>query len=214
MAVAMGLAGVVAVAVALPLLAGQAFLADQWTRVEAVRAGQAIRLDDLLGLEHALGRLRLLPETARSERLAADVAARRFDRPAELAAWRRVLRHQPGVALGWMRLAQLSPAGPMAAHALRLSALTNAFEFDMTPRRVDLGLRLWPAMDDEDRQAFGRLVRALWRWEPGRLAMVAARYGAFDQIVPYLDGPEAVAYFRRSYAVHRANPVTPYPYGG
>ena len=213
-AIILGFLGVLLLVLATPAAVREILLLCHWSTVEGIREGRPLTIDALKNLDGTMKGEHFFPASYRWENLAARLAARRFDRNAEVAALQRAIRLGPGDSMAWMRLAQNLPAGPDAAHALRLSALTNAFEFDATPRRVDLGLRLWSCMDTDDRQAFGRLVLALWRWERGRLAMVAARRNGYDQIAPYLAStPDQQAVFIRSYAIHRLHPEEPYVYG-
>ncbi|MFN3076310.1 MAG: hypothetical protein ABT940_05425 [Alphaproteobacteria bacterium] len=199
---------------AMPVAVREMALLPHHATQEGLGIGAPLPTEAVSNLARTLSRVAWLGDSERFERLSALVARRRFDREGEIAALRRLARLAPGDSTNWMNLALELPPGVEAARALRLSALTNAFEFEATPRRVDLGLRLWPYLDAEDKRAFGRLVLALWQWETGRLAMVAARRQGYDQIAPYLaHSPEDWEHFTRGYAIHRLNPEEPYLHG-
>ncbi|BAE50255.1 hypothetical protein amb1451 [Paramagnetospirillum magneticum AMB-1] len=214
-AVLVGFLGLILMGLVGPAALRELALLPHHATMQALAEGGAMPVDRVAELGAAVAWAETFSTSDRLERLSARINKRRFDRPAEVEALRRAARLAPGDSVNWMRLALDLPPGPDAARALRLSALTNALEYDATPRRVDLGLRLWPYMDDGDKQAFGRLVLALWRWQTGRLAMVAARRGGYDQIAPYLKAvsQEDWEHFTRSYAIHRLNPEEPYLHG-
>lgn len=204
---------VLLIALAAPLALREAMLLPHGATVQGLTEGKPLPTEDVEGLKQTLRRLSVLPPSARGDLLAARVARRQFDTVAMTASLKAAATLAPGHGPIWTGLAYALPPGTEAARALRLSALTSLFEFDATPRRVDLGLRLWPYMNTEDRDAFGRLVLALWDWQPGRLAMIAARYDAYDQVAPYLQAARPDwTILPGSYAIHRLTPQVPYPY--
>lgn len=182
--------------------------------IEGMEDQAPLSVDQVARLKQSLLQWGSVAPSPRVESLIARTALRRFETQDAHEALLRSARLGPGNSATWTRLAFILPPGTKSAHALRLSALTSAFEYDATPRRVDLGIRLWPFMDTDDKQAFGRLVHALWQWETGRLAMIAARREGYDQIAPYLvDSPQDWEHFTRSYAIHRLRPEEPYLHG-
>lgn len=204
---------VLLIVLAAPLALRDVLLLPHAPVIQGLAEGTPLASDKVQDLSRTLRQLSVLPASDRLELLAARVARRQSDPAAMTHSLKAAARLAPGHSPVWMWLAQTLPVGPEAARALRLSALTGTFEFDATPRRVDLGLRLWPFMDAGDRDAFGRLVLALWDWEPGRLAMIAARYDAYDQVAPYIKAARSDwTILPGSYAIHRLNPQTPYPY--
>lgn len=213
-AVALIVLGGLLVALALPVAVREMLLLRHWSTFDRIDRRLPLTIDALREADQALAEVRDFPPSERVNQWAARVARRRFDPVTEAAALQHALYWAPGDAMLWMRLAQVLPPGVPAAHALRLSALTNAFEFEATPTRVDLGLRLWPHMDQGDRDAFGRLVGALWRWETGRLAMVAAQRRGYDQIAAYFPAHSRDwDNFTASYQYYRLHPQQPYLYG-
>lgn len=213
-AILLALIGALLLGLALPRALGEALLLPHQATLTGLAENISLPTQDVAELSDVLGLASSLAPSARMEKLAEQIARRQFRPQSAVQALERAARLAPGAAPTWTRLALNLPPGLQAAHALRLSALTNAFDYDATPRRVDLGLRLWPYMDDGDKLAFGRLVLALWQWENGRLAMVAARRQGYDQIAPYLaHSPKDWEIFTRSYAIHRMTPQTPYLHG-
>lgn len=199
----LALLGGLLMALALPRSLVGLSLLPHGDTIESIETRQALDSEQLNQLADSLAAGQDWAPSAARQSLAAAVALRRFDQAEAVAAFRRAVRLAPGASDSWMMLADLLPPGPEAAHALRLSALTNAFDYTRTPRRVDRGLRLWPFLDAQDKQAYGRLVHALWQWETGRLAMIAAQRNGYDQIAPYFaDQPEEWDHFTRSYAIY------------
>lgn len=213
-ALVLGLIGLALVALALPRAIREVALLPHRVVVDGLSANTPLDPRAVNELGSTVLAVHDLAPSSRLDMLAALIARRGFESDSALASLRSAARLAPGSSDIWTRLALGLPPGQEAAHALRLSALTSAFEYDSTPRRVDLGLRLWSHMDDGDKQAFGRLVWALWRWETGRLAMVAARRGGYEQIAPYFsNAPRDWDHFTRSYAIHRLSPEEPYMHG-
>ncbi|AWK85183.1 hypothetical protein DEW08_02395 [Azospirillum thermophilum] len=95
---------------------------------------------------------------------------------------------QPGVwaRLAYLRLLQGEPAP--AAAALRLSMLSGSFVPAMMASRIELGLRLLPALDAETTELLRRQIRLFWLVEPNRVAELSERPGANDIVREALNG--------------------------
>jgi len=88
------------------------------------------------------------------------------------------LTRAPGQPSVWLRLAHLRNwEGDLkaAVAALRMSMLSGSFIPALMPSRIDLALRLLPAMDREVVELLERQVRLMWVADPNFVARLGAR---------------------------------------
>lgn len=85
---------------------------------------------------------------------------------------------QPGpwARLAWLREQGDNPAG--AVRALRLSWLSGGFDPGLMASRLELALRLLPAMDPETRSLLRRQIRLTWAVAPEFVAGLSGHDGA------------------------------------
>lgn len=113
----------------------------------------------------------------------------------------QALAAAPLDSLNWYRYAHVNYAAGLyleAARAWKLSVLTGAFDPDLMFARVESGLALWPYMDLEGREAFGRQLLVHWTWGPDGLAEVLHRFGGGEKAAQVMAAwPEASADLQR-----------------
>lgn len=109
----------------------------------------------------------------------------------------RALAAAPMDSWNWHRYAHATYAGGLyleAARAWRMSVVTGPFDPDLMFTRVQSGLALWPYMDQDARDAFGRQLLVHWKWGPDGLAEILARFGGgaqAAQVMALWPGPSA-----------------------
>lgn len=103
----------------------------------------------------------------------------------------------PGDSRSWLRLAYVEHRRNRlleAARAWRLSVVTGVFDPELMFQREESGLALWPYMDLDARDAFGRQIAVHWAWGPSGLSELIHRFGAVAVAQRALAGyPEAAA---------------------
>lgn len=114
------------------------------------------------------------------------------------------LAKAPGRARDWGLLARLGEAGamplPEAAAAYRLAVATENFSPDLTPWLFELGLRLWPILDDRQKLAVRDIALRQWAWQSGRLTEIAVHNHARLLVADlFSDSPEIAKEFLRQY---------------
>lgn len=94
---------------------------------------------------------------------------------------------QPGVwaRLAWLRERRGDQAGAVAA--LRMSMLSGAVVPEMMAPRVEMGLRLLPAMDAETADLLRRQIRLTWVIAPDFVAGLSTRPGLGPMVRDALD---------------------------
>lgn len=114
------------------------------------------------------------------------------------------LAKAPARTRDWGYLAQLGEAGivplPEAAAAFRMAVISEGFSPNLTPWLFELGIRLWPVFNAQERDAFRIITQRQWAWMDGRTAEIAVKYHAGALVADMLSGsPEQVAAFLHSY---------------
>jgi hypothetical protein len=97
----------------------------------------------------------------------------------------------PAQPVPWLRLAWLQSQrgdAQAAARSLRLSMLTGPLMPPIMTSRLELGLRLLPALDAETRSLLARQIRLAWVTNPTVIADLSARPGLGPTIRAALDG--------------------------
>lgn len=92
----------------------------------------------------------------------------------------------PWMHLAWLRERRGDAAG--AGAALRLSMLSGAVVPELMTFRLELGLRLLPAMDTETIGLVNRQIRLTWVIAPEFVAALSSRPGLGDLVRNALDG--------------------------
>ncbi|HYH39319.1 MAG TPA: hypothetical protein VD860_13930 [Azospirillum sp.] len=88
-----------------------------------------------------------------------------------------------------------------AAAAWRMSSLTGRFDPELMERRMQSGFALWPYMELDAREEFGRALDTHWRWDAARLARSVERLGMAAVAQRALAGhPDAAADLERRLA--------------
>ncbi|WP_448188437.1 hypothetical protein [Azospirillum sp. sgz301742] len=103
----------------------------------------------------------------------------------------------PGDSRSWLLLAHVEHRRNRlleAARAWRLSVVTGLFDPELMFQREQSGLALWPYMDLDARDAFGRQLAVHWAWGPSGLSELIHRFNAIAIAQHALAGhPEAAA---------------------
>lgn len=135
---------------------------------------------------------------------AAPTGAERDERfAASAAAFSAALAIAPGQPNAWANLAYLHlHRGDTAAAvaALRMSMLSGSFVPALMASRIELGLRLLPAMDPETVGLLQRQIRLTWTLDPDFVAKLSARPGLTPLVRDAMDGlseVEMAQYVRR-----------------
>ncbi len=114
------------------------------------------------------------------------------------------LAKAPGRARDWAFMAWLGERGivplPQATAAFRLAVLTEGFSPSLTTWLFELGIRLWPVLNQQEQAAFRILTLRQWAWQDGLTAEIAVKYRAGMLITDQMaDSPEMVAAFLHRY---------------
>lgn len=114
------------------------------------------------------------------------------------------LAKAPGRAANWAFLAWLGEREvvplPQAAAAFRMAVLTEGFSPSLTTRLFELGIRLWPVLNQQEQAAFRILTLRQWAWQDGLTAEIAVKYRAGMLITDQMaDSPEMIAAFLHRY---------------
>lgn len=201
-AVVAGLAGLVLLGLSAPSLLSGVLTLDARSVLWDVYAGETISADRLTAAAADLAAgLRWTPDgelqgdrslvLLRAAEAAKTAAERRELLEQATASAMAALASAPGqpglwARLAYLRLLQGEPAA--AAAALRLSMLSGAFVPAMMASRIELGLRLLPALDPETVELLRRQIRLFWLVEPNRVAELSERPEAGDIVREALNG--------------------------
>lgn len=194
---ALGL-GLGSLALAVPRLATEAalFRQDNPSETEIYRFSANPMA---LPTHDSLAALRLTEQLA-----AADPATARLLMADARAASEAALAKAPGRARDWGLLAALGESGTVplaeAAAAYRLAVATENFSPNLTPWLFELGLRLWPVLDDRQQAAVRDIALRQWAWQPGQMTEIAVHNHAGLLVADLLSGsPDIAKEFLRRY---------------
>lgn len=163
--------------------------AARWARDGELESGRGFLL---------LVQAERVPPGVERERLYADaetaLAAALAEAPGQPTPW---------LHLAWLRERRGDAAGAVAA--LRLSMLSGAVVPEMMAIRLDLGLRLLPAMDAETAGLLNRQIRLSWVIAPELIAALSNRPGLGDLVRNALDGigEQEMAHYLRLHGAHQ-----------
>lgn len=140
--------------------------------------------------------IRQLPaaEPATARRLLAEIRT----------ALEAALSKAPGRARDWGLLAKLGETGTVppseAAAAYRMAVITENFSPHLTPWLFELGLRLWPILDERQRLAVRDITMRQWAWQPVKLSETAVHNHARLLVADLMSGsPDIQKEFLRQY---------------
>jgi len=117
------------------------------------------------------------------------------------------LARSPGNPWAWAKLSEArSVSGdlPGAVAALKASMLLGPNEIPITITRAELGLKLWPSLDTDERRAVASQIRLAWENYPNELVTIAKSNDAgFPVMIALARDPVRLGKFMNALASRR-----------